>query len=382
MMTSMLNLTKNVARRRQTLLYSLVMTLALVAPTRLCLAQETARSEDQDSAKLAAKGGQRRLPRGFLSQSIRLPDGKVRKYAIYVPAQYNDDENHRWPVILFLHGSGECGTDGIRQTTVGMPVYVARLATRFPFIVVMPQAHQKWFRGEEATAVNLILEKVLHEYRTDRDRVYLTGLSMGGFAAWEMSVLRPDIFAAIVPVCGIAPKPFLKNIVNLPVWAFHGSLDKNVPVSGSREAVEELKRLGASPKYTEYPNLGHNCWDLAYDNPELYRWFLQFRRQPPPRVIDYSFPGGITRIWWLVVEGEKQLKKPAHVRAEVHDDGKVEIVSEGVVGWAIISDADPIPPGREIDVSWNGKSIFQGKFTGVLSIEPQRETGATTKKSK
>ncbi|RIK66794.1 MAG: hypothetical protein DCC65_08685 [Planctomycetota bacterium] len=360
----------------------LLAALASLAPmSQFAAAQEAGRPGRPDQSGAATPKSQRRLPRGFLARALKMPDGKSRKYAIFIPPQYNDDVNHRWPVILFLHGSGEIGADGIRQTTVGMPVYVARLAARFPFIVVMPQAHKMWFRGEEATAVSLIMEEVHHDYRTDRDRVYLTGLSMGGFATWEMSIFRPDLFAAIVPVCGIAPLQYIKNIVHIPVWAFHGSLDKNVPVSGSRDAVAELKRLGASPKYTEYPNLGHKCWDLAYDNPELYRWMLQFRRPPPPRVIDYSFPAGIVRVWWLVVEGEKKPKRPPHVRAEIRDDGRVEIVSEGVIGWALISDAEPLPPGREIDVTWNGKPVFKGKFEGILALEPPRPSGASTQPS-
>lgn len=305
-----------------------------------------------------------------MSRTVEGPDKKQRKYAIFVPPQYEIDENHRWPVILFLHGSGELGVDGIKQTTIGMPVYVARNAARFPFIVIMPQAHQMWFRGQEAAALWAMLEDVHASFRTDRDRVYLTGLSMGGFAAWELAVMRPDVFAAVAPVCGVAPKPFLKNIVDLPVWAFHGGLDRNVPVSGSREAVEELKRLGASPRYTEYPNLAHNCWDEAYENPELYRWFLQYRRKTSPKVIDYTLPATASRVWWLAVEAATGQKQPAHVRAEVGDDGRVNITSEGVVGWALVSNSEPLVPGSEIDVTWNGRPVYKGAFDGVISVEP------------
>lgn len=313
---------------------------------------------------------QRKLPRGFSHQTVRMPDGSKRKYVIFVPPQYAMNEAHRWPVIVCLHGSGEKGRDGFRHTTVGLPVQVADRALSFPFIVVMPQAQQMWFRGEEAAAVWAILEDVHARYRTDRDRVYLTGISMGGIGTWELAVIRPDVFAAIVPICGFAPKDYLRNIVDLPTWVFHGALDRNVPVSGSREAVDELKRLGGSPIYTEYPRLQHKCWDEAYSTPDLYRWMIRQRRRPTPKVIDYSFPGGISRVWWLAIEAAPSAKKPVHVHAEIKDDGRIEMTSEGVIGWAIISDADPLPAGRQIDVTWNGQHVYRGPFNGVLAYEP------------
>ena len=332
----------------------------------------------QQPSPASGPGGrtsQRQLPRGFVGKSIQLPNRVVRKYAVFTPPQYAKDPNHLWPLIVFLHGSGECGVDGIKQTTVGLPPYVARRATRFPFIVVMPQAQNMWFRGQEAAAVWAILEQVQQDYRVDLDRIYLTGLSMGGIASWELSVIRPDVFAAIVPVCGFAPKDYLQNIVDLPTWAFHGALDKNVSVQGSRDAIDTLKTLGGEPIYTEYPKLQHSCWDEAYATPDLWRWLLKQRRKPTPKVIDYVFPAGISRIWWLAVEGDKAWKKPCRVRAEIKDNGAIEITSEGVVGWALISDAPPLAPGMQIEVIWNGQPVYKGEFSGVLSLEPQQANG-------
>jgi predicted esterase len=330
----------------------------------LLIAQSPLSAQQPTSAPAVSK---RRLPRGFVMRTLNLPQDEPRNYVIFVPPQYNIDETHRWPVIVFLHGSGECGNDGFKQTTIGLPVYISRRPAQFPFITLMPQAHQMWFRGKEAIAIWAMMEELNREFRIDPDRVYLTGLSMGGFAAWELASLRPDIFAATVPVCGKAPNDFLGNILNLPVWAFHGSLDKNVPVSGSREAVNVLKRLGASPQFTEYRDLEHNCWDRAYGSPNLYSWMLQQRRRPPPRVIDYKFPGGAAQVWWIAAAAEEKNPKPATIHAEVSEGGKINIQTTHVVEWAIISGADPIKPGDEIEVIWNGKPIERTTFTGVYS---------------
>ena len=334
-------------------------------------------------AQSTTQASQRRLPRGFVSKTLKMQGGEDRKYAVFVPPQYSMDESHRWPVIIFLHGSAECGDDGIKHTTVGLPVYVANHATRFPFIVVMPQAHQMWFRGPEAAAVWAILDEVDRTYRIDQDRIFLTGLSMGGFGTWELAVLRPDIFAAIVPVCGAAPNEYLSNIKDLPVWAFHGAQDQNVSVAGSREAIAALRKLGASPKYTEYKDLSHVCWDRAYSEPELYKWLIQQRRRPPPNVIDYRFPGGLSRAWWLAVESQTGAKMPAHVHGQIGEGGRVTLTSEGVAGWGIVSNGPPLPPETDIAVTWNGKEIFKGMFYGVLTKEPsEAASGRGEKKSK
>jgi poly(3-hydroxybutyrate) depolymerase len=314
--------------------------------------------------------GQRRLPRGFLRKTIALPDGQRRRYAVFVPPQYALHPEHNWPVILFLHGSGERGGNGIKQTRIGLPTIAARHPMKFPFILVMPQAKDMWYRGSEAAAAWTILDEVHREYRTDRDRVYLTGLSMGGFGTWELAARRPDVFAAIVPVCGVAPLPYLSNLVNVPVWAFHGALDDRVPVSGSRDAVAELKRLGAEPKYTEYPHVNHFCWDDAYGTPELLPWLLKHRRPPPPAVIDYVWPAGRSRVWWLAVEAEAKLKEPARVHVEIQDGGRVIIESENTRAWGLVSEAPPLAPGMEIEIVWNKKLIYRGPFEGVLNYTP------------
>lgn len=320
----------------------------------------------------AARESKRRLPAGFYAKTLRLDDGTEYKYTVFIPAQYDLHKDHKWPLIVFLHGSGEMGEDGIRETTVGLPVYISMRPTKFPFIVLMPQAHAMWFRGKEAEVVWRMINATRREYRVDDDRVYLTGLSMGGYGAWELAAGQPDVFAAIVPVCGAAPKEYLCNLTHMPVWAFHGALDKNVPVSGSREAIRELKRLGGlPPRYTEYPDLAHECWDKAYSEDELWRWLLAQRRKVP-RVIDYRIPSGTARVWWLTVRAEPNLKAPARIHAEIDEAGRVAVETEGIAEWGLMSDRETLAPGQEIQVTWNGAVVYRGVFKGGLTVRPER----------
>ncbi|MEK6643962.1 MAG: PHB depolymerase family esterase [Planctomycetota bacterium] len=321
----------------------------------------------------ATKPSQRKMPPGFVTKSLKMETGQEYKYAVFVPPQVEIAKDHQWPLIVFLHGSGESGEDGIRQTTVGLPQYISTRPTKFPFIVLMPQAHATWFRGQEALMVWKMLAVTRQEFQVDPDRIYLTGLSMGGFGTWELAMAQPDVFAAMVPVCGAAPKDYLGNVSQIPIWAFHGAQDRNVPVAGSREAIKELKRLGGVyPKYTEYPDVGHECWDRAYSDPELWKW-LRAQRRKAPRVIDYRLPAGIARIWWLVVKSDEKIKGDAHIRASIDDKGLITVETEGVESWGLLSDTEPLKPGMDITVTWNGAAMYRGTFKGSLTFKPMTE---------
>ncbi|MCG8409534.1 MAG: prolyl oligopeptidase family serine peptidase [Phycisphaerales bacterium] len=309
------------------------------------------------------------LDRAFLAKTLKMPDGQDRKYAIYIPPQYDDDPNHKWPVIISLHGSGECGRDGIKQTRVGLPRYIARNRNKFPFITIMPQAHTLWFRGDDANAVLVILEAVSGEYRIDRDRTYITGFSMGGFATWELTMIRPDIFAAAVPICGVGNKAFVSNIKDLPIWAFHGRLDQNVPVSGSREPIEALRRLGANPSYTEYPTVAHKSWDRAYSSKRLWRWLLKQRRGAPPRTIDYVMPGRVGRVWWLTAQAEGGIKGQARIRAEITEEKRIILQSSGIAAVAVLPNSRLLEAEDTIEVIWNGKLAYKGTFNNGFAIK-------------
>jgi predicted peptidase len=222
---------------------------------------------------------------GFLYKTLAL-DGENYAYFVYVPPEYNPDRP--WPVILFLHGSGERGDDGFLQTDVGIGRAIRRHHRRIPAVVVMPQCrpNEAWVGPMAAMAVRCV-EVASREYNLDADRIYLTGLSLGGHGAWLLAAEYPDRWAAVVPICGFAEygqstglaEKIAPRLAGIPIWCFHGQADKNVPVEKTRELVAAIKAAGGkSIWYTEYPGAGHNVWDRAYDDPELWRWLFAQQR--------------------------------------------------------------------------------------------------------
>src|SRR3954468_18724703 len=179
-------------------------------------------------------------------------------YLLYLPKDYGKDPAKKWPVIVFLHGSGERGTD-VNLVKLHGPPKVAE-KKELPFIVVSPQCPpNEWWQPR---VVMTLLDEVLAKYQSDPDRVYLTGLSMGGFGTWSTAQEFPDRFAAIAPVCG-GGNPYLgRRLKNVPTWIFHGQKDQSVPVQASIDMNASLKQVGGDVKLTVYPDLGHDCWTV------------------------------------------------------------------------------------------------------------------------
>lgn len=199
-------------------------------------------------------------------------------YLLFLPQNYGKDPQKKWPLIFFLHGAGERGDDLNLLKKHGLPKIVESRPD-FPFIVVSPQCPaNSWWRPYE---LNALLEQILADYPIDPDRVYLTGLSMGGFGTWEWAEQFPNRFAAIAPMCGGGNTLLAGKLRHIPVWVFHGDADPTVPVARSDEMVEALRKVGADVKYTRYPGVGHDCWTQSYANPELYDWFLSHHRGEP-----------------------------------------------------------------------------------------------------
>ena len=204
-------------------------------------------------------------------------------YLLYLPDEYKARSSKRWPLIFFLHGMGERGSDPW-QVKVHGPPKVAEKMTNFPFIVVSPQCpNGEWWSNQILAA---LLDEVVVRYRVDTNRLYLTGLSMGGFGAWNLALEFPERFAAVAPVCG-GGNPYYPNGFNtrrkaalklLPFWAFHGDKDPSVALEESERMVKALKRFGCDVKFTVYPGVGHDSWTQTYNNPELYDWFLAHER--------------------------------------------------------------------------------------------------------
>jgi len=201
------------------------------------------------------------------------------EYLLYLPAGY-DKSNKKWPLILFLHGSGERGRQLDRVKRHGPPRRVEEGAT-LPFIIVSPQCPegQTW----SVDFLDGLLDEVQKRYRIDPNRIYITGLSLGGYGTWALAEAIPERFAAIAPVCGGGDPSRAGAMKKLPVWAFHGEKDLLVPVEESSVMVEALKRAGGNVKFTVYPDKGHDCWTATYENPELYRWFLEHEKERVPR---------------------------------------------------------------------------------------------------
>ncbi len=215
---------------------------------------------------------------GFLHRVFKDGDGREARYVLFVPQRYRGDRP--WPLILFLHGAGETGTDGDKQVQVGLGPFVRKHQKTFPFIVVFPQSEHRTWQAHSADADRAlrILDRVENEYRVDRRRVYLTGLSMGGFGTWSLAAAYPDRWSAIVPICGGGNPATAARIKDTPCWCFHGGSDLVVQVTRSRAMVDALRRDGGQPRYTEFPHVGHNSWDRAYATPGLFDWLLSQHR--------------------------------------------------------------------------------------------------------
>ena len=199
-------------------------------------------------------------------------------YLLYLPEDYGKDQNKKWPLMLFLHGAGERGNDVQLVAKHGPPKLLAK-KTDLPvkdFVVVSPQCPANgWWQPFDVIA---LLDEVSQKYSIDPDRVYLTGLSMGGFGTWDTAARYPQRFAAIAPICGGGDPFRVRSLKDMPTWVFHGDKDPTVPVQRSIDMVEALKKAGNDAKFTRYPNAGHDSWTETYNNPRLYEWFLQHKR--------------------------------------------------------------------------------------------------------
>src|SRR5437667_2706635 len=244
----------------------------------------------------ARPGGTTPATNGFVARTTTV-DGTLYRYQVFVPRR--TDRGARPPIILSLHGAGERGMAAHLRTMVGLGPVVRGRADSFPAVVVMPQApSDSVWSGAPARAAMQALDAALLEFRGDSARVYLTGLSMGGYGTWQLALEYPGRFAALVPVCGGIRSPsalasirvagvpadaadpyayVAARLADTPVWLFHGEADGAVPVSESRSMAQALRQASGDVRYTEYAGVGHNSWESAYNEPELWRWLFAQR---------------------------------------------------------------------------------------------------------
>jgi predicted peptidase len=228
------------------------------------------------------------MPRkGQSEQSFkkRITQDVSADYLLYLPADYKSTAKQRWPLMLFLHGAGERGTNLSLVAKHGPPKIVSE-KREFPFILVSPQCPpgERW----SSDTLLALLDEITRKYKVDTNRIYLTGLSMGGFGTWALGMSHPNKFAAIAPICGggetipilLAGSAKREQLKKLPVWAFHGAKDPVVRLEESEKMVNALKRLGSeNVQLTVYPEATHDSWTETYNNPTLYEWFLSHDRR-------------------------------------------------------------------------------------------------------
>jgi acetyl esterase/lipase len=255
------------------------------------------------TAQAAAAGARASNPEpaqetGFLNRRIEL-HGAVYHFQVYLPEEWRRDDHKQWPIILFLHGRGERGSEGMWQTQIGLPQAVRDHPERWPFVIVMPQCPlpSYWTDPEMLDLAMAALDEETAEFHGDPERTYLTGLSMGGYGAWELARLYSRRWAAIVIAAGgifwsyaperwqqvsTLPAEYAQALGRTPVWLFHGSDDNMVLPRESELMFEAFKAAGGHIRLWLYQGLKHDCWTRAYDEPELPRWLLAHRGETPP----------------------------------------------------------------------------------------------------
>lgn len=215
-------------------------------------------------------------------------------YRLLKPAGYDKAGKSSYPLVVFLHGAGERGSDNKKQLKHGVAEF-AKEATRkkYPCFLVAPQCpeRQSWAsfgrRGtrqaaalaekptEPAALVLDLIDSLAKEYRIDRGRIYITGLSMGGYGTWDLVARKPALFAAALPICGGGDPAQAKKLTKLPIWCFHGDKDTAVPVERSREMIAALKKAGGKPEYTEYKGVAHDSWTRTYRDGKVIAWLFK-----------------------------------------------------------------------------------------------------------
>jgi predicted peptidase len=229
----------------------------------------------------------KQLPQSFsiraASDDGGTSDTRVR-YLLFTPEDYTS-AGEPWPLMLFLHGYGECSDDDLDRVKIHGPAKLVASRTDFPFVVVTPQCPsferdmEKIVTAWKPDELVQLLDHVSKNLNIDESRVYVTGLSMGGYGTWRLAAAHPERFAAAVPICGGGePEKMAAGLRHVPIWAFHGAKDQLVPVSESEEMVDAVRRAGGDVRLTVYPDVGHDSWVRAYDNQEVYDWLLSHRR--------------------------------------------------------------------------------------------------------
>ncbi len=228
-------------------------------------------------------------PREYVAE-----DGESLKYRLLKPASFNPDQ--KYPLVVFLHGAGERGDDNSAQLVHGMAAFcTAEHRQQFPCYVLAPQCPEgqkwsdvNWFTDKPTYPEKIsrpldltlqVVDEMLANAAVDRNRVYIAGLSMGGYGTWDALSRRPELFAAAIPICGGGSVETVTAFQEVPLWCFHGASDNVVSVERSREMIAALKAAGGQPRYTEYPGVGHDSWTRTFADEETFQWLFAQKRK-------------------------------------------------------------------------------------------------------
>ncbi len=232
-----------------------------------------ARSQEKAPTNPLAPGKQ-------VEMAFQTSDGATVEYLLYLPTDY--DQKEQLGLMLFLHGRGESNGPLSLVAKWGPPAMVAR-GEEMPYIIVSPQCPKadNWSSDTQRKRLMELLETSVKAFKVDNDRVYLTGLSMGGFGSWRLAAEHPERFAAVIPICGGVSGSHAEQLKDIPIWAFHGDQDTVVPIQRTTDIVDAIKQLGGTAiQFTTLEGVGHNSWSSAYATPDLYHWINKQRRQP------------------------------------------------------------------------------------------------------
>lgn len=230
----------------------------------------------------------------YVPQVYTNAEGHTLKYQIHVPEERTPRQ--AIPLVLFLHGAGERGQDNQKQLKHAAPDLLAYSLAHEPAIILVPQCpkRQQWVEVAWTNETHImppapsrplslameLLQHVRREQLVDDTRIYVAGISMGGFGTWDLLQRNPRMFAAAIPVCGGGDPAFAQTLKKIPIWVFHGALDEIVDPNRSREMVKALEEVGGHIKYTEYPDAKHDAWTATFSNDEVLKWLFDQRREP------------------------------------------------------------------------------------------------------
>lgn len=208
-------------------------------------------------------------------REIETKGHSLYKYLLYLPKDYEKEDNNKWPLLVYLHGKSSRGYNLEKIKKYGPPHLISK-GWEFPFIVVSPQCppDRNWSKDDWFP---ILYKELSSKYRIDEKRIYLTGMSMGGCGVWMLAMKHPEYFAAVIPLCGWWSTKNIEAMKEIPVWAFHGALDKIVPPKKTEEMVEALRKVGGKVKYTKLTGEGHSIHKV-YENKEIYEWLLMHKK--------------------------------------------------------------------------------------------------------